>query len=226
MQRDSNSPDQRIIDLIKSSASTAEASPSTGVTIRGNGNIVAGRDVHHVVHVHVAAPAPAPPPTEPLVELVNTQQKADLQALLRAWVSSTAARGGKPLSRQAAWLIFNSAMRVNSYRSLPAADFQRACAWLRDRAAGGPHAPAQPVPGGDQRQWQIETIFWICATHLGNAHFYQAFTRREFDKLHLTELTDGQLKRVLAYVRTCADQPQSQPVLNQTARVLPRKLPI
>lgn len=189
----------KIIELLKQSrpAHRSRAGGKTSgnvVRVAGNGNVVAGGDVHFS------------PILRPRVVVktgdgvIDASQRAELQRLVHDWVEARLSVRRSAFSYGAAWSAFNRHFGISGYAELPMEQFGTAREWLA-RQVGIVHsmasAPAK-VPG-----WRHRTQGGIkarCKNQLGDAEFYRPYIQRIFGKASLRDLTDDELQQVKQYV--------------------------
>lgn len=191
---DREDPKNRIVRLMKEGAGERESRPDGSISVRGEGNITAGRDVN------------LNPIVRPRVVVktgdgaVDASQKAELQRLIREWIEARMAVRRSTFSFQAAWSAFNRHFGLNSYAELPMEDFGAARAWLQQNIATIASMPSAPrkMPG-----WRGRTIGAIkarCKNQLGDPRAYAPFIERRFGKSSLAQLSDDELQATRLHV--------------------------
>lgn len=202
-------PTNKIVRLIKASAPAVKRArrpkpqlAGTAIAVTGNGNLVAGGDVHHTTNVHHHVPA------RPLVVVktgdgtVDAAQKAELQRLLALWMAAHNAVKTEKLTFAAAWGSFNKAMKINKYDELRPESFPRARAWLQRQAAIKTSMKSAPRKMPKWRTARYGAIKAKSINQLGDEHAYVAYTQKKFGKSSLTELSDVELEATYRYVMT------------------------
>lgn len=193
-------PKAKIVQLMKSAVEPPTTpkrprKPSQSVKITGDHNIVGNGNVVAIspkmVHRTTVRTGEG---------VLDAQQKAALQALVREWIESHDAVKKTPLSFAAAWSRLNKAFRVNSYHEIPSTSFDAAKAWVGQqigRVASMPSAKKK-LPGW--RAKRIRGIKTTCVKQLGDERAYLPYIQAKFGADSLTDLDDDQIEKVYRHV--------------------------
>jgi len=224
---DGNTPQAKIAQIIQKAAPATKkprkttkkqelTPPTNNITFTGNGNVVAGGDVtQHITNtVHNHAPA-APARPKVVVKtgdgVIDAEQRAALQALVREWMDTHKALKRQELTWPAAWGSFNKAMKVSGYAELKPEQFVKAKAWLRRRVAILNSMASAPKKVPDLRVKRYASIKAKCKNQLGDEFAYAPYIQKNFGKTSLTDLTDQELERTYRYVMGKKAQTGSSP---------------
>lgn len=187
----------KIINLLKEvqpNSPRQKDATKTSLSIVGNGNIQAYRDVNispRVVHKTVVKTGDG---------TIDASQKAEIQRLISEWIETRNAVRKHPMSYAAAWRSFNAAFDLNSYHELPMERFGEGRAWLMRQLGIISNMPSAPkrMPG-----WRTRTIGAIkaaCRNDLDDPDAYRLYTEKNFGCTSLTKLTDDDLQATKQYI--------------------------
>ncbi len=132
--------------------------------------------------------------------VIDAAQKAELQRLVKEWVTARqqVRRGG--FTYAAAWGAFNAAMAVNKYDELPMDRFGDARSWLMRQMGILKGMKSAPKRLPNWRNSTIAAIKARCRNQLGDQYAYIAFIGDRFGKQSLTQLADDELQKTKAHV--------------------------
>lgn len=192
-------PKKKIIDLFnkgtRKNRTSAKPKGGNSVSVSGNGNVVAGGDVHY----H-AGPKPRPKVTvQTGVGVINAKQKADLTKKLNQWLTARNVVRRDKMTIQAAWSAMNSHVGVNSYHEMTPEDYQAALAWLKRQHAILNSMASAPVKIGSFHNDMIKAIK-ARSKQLGDLNYYRPYIAVTYGVDSLTKLTDRQLQEVRAWI--------------------------
>ncbi len=187
-------PKSKIVRLIKESSPRVHEPENPAISVQGDANITAGRDIN-------LNPLVRPRVTVKTGDgVVDAAQKAELQRLISEWVDARVAVRRTKFGFPAAWGAFNQHFGINKYAELPMESFGDARAWLQRQVAIISSMPSarRKMPG-----WRGRTIGAIKArakNQLGDPHAYGAYIQQNFGKDSLAHLTDNELQATRLYV--------------------------
>lgn len=194
-------PKAKIVQLMKSAVEAPTTpkrprKPSQSVKITGDHN-------HNIVgngNVVAISPRMVHRTTVRTGEgVLDAQQKAELQVLVREWIDVRNAVRKSTFSFAAAWSALNKAFRVNSYHEIPSTSFEAAKAWLKRQTGIVVSMPsAKKLP--NRRKKRVDAIKAACINQLGDERAYLAFIQAKFGADSLTELDDDQIEKVYRHV--------------------------
>lgn len=161
------------------------------VSASGDGNIVAGRDVHIKTERIIHRPRIVVTPGD---GVVDAGQKARLKELIGRWVALDAvvSRIG-PISWASAWSALNRKMRVNSYHELPTEKFLVACKFIEQNIARLNRTPTARKRSPTWRMSRVRAIQARC-TQMGIQEWRHRFMVERFGKASMTDLDNGELE--------------------------------
>lgn len=197
MPTDDHDPKNKIIRLMRETAERPKTPrrKKADITVSGNGNVVAGRDV---VQLH-----------QPIIRretkvipghgVVSAEQKAKIQQLVKDWRLSHNAVKKRPLTYQAAYGSMNATFKVNSYHELPSDRFDAVVKWLQQRRAMVQSMKSAPRKDPSLSASAIRFIKARCK-QLGDPDLYVPYLERTFGVGSLADLDAAQLQRVRGWV--------------------------
>jgi len=166
-------------------------SKPVAVSVRGDGNLVAGRDIHIKTERIVHRPRIV---VTPGVGVVDAGQKARLKELIGQWVALDVAVSLKqPVSWASAWSALNRKMRVNSYHELPTEKFPDACKFIEQQVARLNRMPTARNHSPSWRASRIRAIQARC-NQKGLQEWRHQFMIDRFGKASMTDLGNDDLE--------------------------------
>lgn len=167
------------------------------ISVRGNGNLVAGRDLHIKAERVVHRPRVVVVPGD---GVVDAGQKARLKELVDRWVElDRVVSRKKPVSWASAWSALNRKMRVNSYHELPAGQFPAAVKFLEQQIARLNRTPTARKRSPAWRASRIRAIQARCSQK-GLQEWRHELMADRFGKASMTELDNDELEALYSAV--------------------------
>lgn len=127
--------------------------------------------------------------------VINAEQKAKIQALVKKWVEDRMAVRKSDFSFQAAWAAVNKQAKVNSYHEIPAEKFDAIVKWLQKQIAivNAMKSAKKKLP-----TWRSEIIGKIQrrCNALGIQDKRKDWMLTNFGKDSLTKLSDEDVEKV------------------------------
>ncbi len=161
------------------------------VSVRGDGNVVAGRDVHIKAERIVHRPRIVVVPGD---GAVDASQKARLKELVDRWVElDRLVSRKKPISWASAWSALNRKMRVNSYNELPSERFPTAVKFLEQQLGRLNRTPTARRRSPTWRTSRIRAIQARC-NEKGLQGWRRRFMSDRFGKSSMTEIGNDELE--------------------------------
>lgn len=187
----------KIIRLMKDATEgqNNQGTPPSVITVSGNGNAVAGRDV-----IQVSPVIRQETKVTTGDGVVSAAQKARIQQLIKDWLLSHNAVKARPLTFQAAYSALNKRFKVNSYHELPGDRFDDAVKWLQQQRARIQNMRSAPKKDPTVASSAIRYIKARCKNDLGNADLYRPYILKTFGASSLADLDASQLQRVRGWV--------------------------
>lgn len=166
------------------------AKPAT-FSVRGAGNVVAGRDIHikteRIVHRTRVVVTPG-------VGVVDAGQKARLKELIDRWVALDRLVSRKqPISWASAWSALNKKMRVNSYHELPSEMFLVAVKFIEQHIARLNRTPTARKRSPTWRASRVRAIQARCSQK-GIQEWRCRFMVERFGKASITDMDNDELE--------------------------------
>lgn len=190
---DRNDHKKKIIDIIRSANNEQEDTQPPSISVNGNGNMTAGRDlnINPIIRRRVVV--------QPGDDAVNPQQKAEIKERLKAWIDSHNSVKKIKLTYPAAWGKFYKRFKVNSYHELHRDLFEEAVKWLNTQKAIIQSMKSAPKKDPTFRTSAIRFIKARCK-ELGDEFCYGDYIQRRFSKTSLADLDDDELRATRAYI--------------------------
>ncbi|QOJ20316.1 MAG: hypothetical protein HRU77_06180 [Gammaproteobacteria bacterium] len=184
---------KKIIDIIKSANNEQEDTQPSSISVNGNGNMTAGRDlnINPIIQKKVVVKTGE--------GAINAQQKAEIQTRLKAWIDSHNSVKKTELTYPAAWGKFKKRFKVNSYHELHQDLFEKAVKWLNTQKAIIQSMKSAPKKDPTFRPSAIRFIKARCK-ELGDEFCYGDYIQRRFSKTSLADLDDDELRATRAYI--------------------------
>lgn len=184
---------KKIIDIIKSANQGQEDTQPPSISVNGDGNMTAGRDlnINPIIKKKVVVKTGD--------GAINAQQKAEIQARLKAWIDSHNLVKKSELTYPAAWGKFKKRFKVNSYHELHQDLFKEAVNWLNTQKAIIQGMKSAPKKDPTVRPSAIRFIKARCK-QLGDEFCYVDYIQRRFSKTSLADLDDDELRATRAYI--------------------------
>jgi hypothetical protein len=162
--------------------------------VTGNGNIVAGRDVHQVT-VHVEKIVAARTPVKTGDGVIDALQKRRLQDLCHDIVTISAQVESAPSSHAKVMSALHRRMKVNSYAEIKAEAFGQAVSYLtRWRARLNSHPQARSR-SENWRRGRIAAIQARC-TEKGWQEWRHAYMLERFGRNSLVNMPDTEIEQL------------------------------
>lgn len=174
---------------------TKNDSPVTQ-TVKGDGNIIAGRDVIHAPKITQKVIAEVKPGDEHITD----EQAAILHEKIQELTDLYNLVKRRQVTKAHFWARLNRHCRVPKYRLIKIEDFDRALRWCRQQIAilSGTKTAQKKVPD-EVRNRQIKYI----QTNLGKLGIephYLNFIKNTFGKISTAELDPVELKRAYSWI--------------------------
>lgn len=197
----------RILKILKEhdaetpAQSEAEPPSSKGhsISIKGHGNVVAGRDVHITVErpqpvIQVVKVQPSPG-----VLHIDERQAARIKELVQTVYETEAKLKQKPKDMRGVWTSLNKAMHVPSYRLIALADYPKAEKYLLTWVGRLHSMKSAPILDGDNwRKRHYAYIHANCKSCEEKAKL-QDYLKRNFGGQGLSSLANDELEQVYRY---------------------------
>lgn len=194
-------PKKKIVDLFKNGTrkKRTPAKPKGGdsVSVSGNGNVVAGGDVHY----HEAGKPPPRGKIQPGVDHITLDQRKTLKRLVEEIAETEARLKKNPKTFAAVFsALFRQFDNVNKLEQIPLAGFETARAYLNQRLGQLNAMPSAPVKNADEWRKRKYAFIKINAKAPEDEAKLKSYISRNFKAASLTDLANDELEKAYRYV--------------------------
>ncbi len=168
-------------------------SKSKVVNIRGDGNVVAGGDVH-IYNAPIAPPTP-----KPIIKtgdgVLTAHQKGELRDRVTDWVQLHGQIKQRPLSWGSAWNKVNRHVGVNSYHEIPQEHFDAAVRFIQVEMGKLNSMPSAKKKSPEWRNKRIAAIHARCKQK-DLVSWRIKHMEKKFGRTSMIELDDTELEQL------------------------------
>ncbi|REF69740.1 MULTISPECIES: hypothetical protein [Paracoccus] len=197
----SEDPKDKIVQLFKEGTKPKRRRPQSragnAVSVNGNGNVVAGGDVHY----HLPSPPAARPKVRPGIEHITAEQRAILRKLVEEVAETEARLKRSPRGFSSVYsALFNQFDEVKKLEQIPLDGFEQARSYLYQRRGQLNGMRSAPIKNADQ--WRKTRYAYIKVNSKApeDAEALDRYIRKNFNAGSLTELANDELERAYRYI--------------------------